>query len=129
MIKDSLYTNTPYYRELIEKEKSLTLEVNGLGNEFQRITNEFATKKALLELYQVEISRIDEAEEQIYAKLVQDKLANEGPYFDFGGDSSCNDGEGNCNWDGIDGNRCCCGNRRVTWVLSEDRTAVSAEAY
>ncbi len=35
-------------------------------------------------------------------------------FYDFDGDEYCNDGNGDCSWDGIS-RRCECGNRRVSW--------------
>lgn len=39
--------------------------------------------------------------------------------YSFSGDDYCNDGEGNCSWDG-ESRRCNCGNRRVYWCFIED---------
>ena len=65
----------------------------------------------------------DETQEEIYERLVDNKLES-AEWFDFEG-QNC---EGPCEgWDGID-RRCQCGNRRVTWVLSDDKTRVYAEA-
>jgi len=66
--------------------------------------------------------------DEIYKKLVAEKLAQGGP-FDFDG-QNCHDLEDNeCSgWDGVD-RRCNCGNRRVGWVLSDDKTYIYAEAW
>lgn len=37
----------------------------------------------------------------------------------FEGDDTCNDGDGNCWWDGVS-RRCDCGNRRVYWNFQGD---------
>lgn len=39
-------------------------------------------------------------------------------YYDFDGDEYCNDGNGDCSWDGIS-RRCACSNRRVTWEADD----------
>lgn len=39
--------------------------------------------------------------------------------FSFDGDYDCNDGDGNCSWDGMS-SRCNCGNRRVYWEFDGD---------
>ncbi len=61
---------------------------------------------------------------EIYNKLVAEKLAS-GFYFDFDG-QNC---DGPCvGWDGQD-RRCECGNRRVSWTLSDCKTYIYAEAW
>lgn len=59
-----------------------------------------------------------------FNKLIEEKLKTDF-YFDFSG-QNC---EGPCiGWDGRD-RRCECGNRRVTWVLSDDGNSIYAEAW
>lgn len=65
-------------------------------------------------------------------ELIEEKLSQmDGGYIEFDG-HNCRDAwdEGaNCEgWDGRD-RRCQCGNRRVSWVLSDDGTYVYGEAY
>lgn len=63
-------------------------------------------------------------DKEIYDRLVAvAKLHNIFP-IEFDG-QNCDDCDG---WDGED-RRCNCGNRRVDWVLSDDKTYVYAEAY
>lgn len=71
------------------------------------------------------------SDDELLEKLVKQKIEVSGPYFDFCGDDGCNDGNGHCSWcpDGPESSRCCCGNRRVCWVLNADKTDVYPEAY
>jgi hypothetical protein len=46
--------------------------------------------------------------------------------FTFIGDDMCNDGTGDCLWDGMS-RRCACGNRRVYWCF--DYNIVYPETY
>lgn len=66
---------------------------------------------------------------KIAFNLVLEKLEEEDELFDFDG-QNCNDIEDNyCGgWDGVS-RRCECGNRRVYWELSEDKTHVYGVAY
>lgn len=70
---------------------------------------------------------------EIYTKLVEEKLKEmAGDFIEFDG-MNCHDvGEepySSCaGWDGME-RRCSCGNRRVSWVLSDDKTYVYGEAY
>jgi len=69
-----------------------------------------------------------ETKDEIFARLVSEKLKSEDGPFEFEG-WNCGDYDQDCDgWDGLD-RRCNCGNRRVTWVLSDDKTYVYAEAY
>jgi uncharacterized protein (DUF1786 family) len=66
-------------------------------------------------------------DEEILADLVMEKL-KEDDLFDFDG-HNCHYVDQDCGgWDGVS-RRCNCGNRRVTWVLSDDKSYVYAEAY
>ena len=70
-------------------------------------------------------------DDEILEELVQEKF-QEDIWFDFDG-HNCHDLDEeesrNCEgWDGVD-RRCQCGNRRVAWVLSDDKSYVYAEAY
>lgn len=73
-------------------------------------------------------------EDEIYKELVEKKLKESDGPFEFEGwncdnlDSDWNGGVPCTGWDGRD-RRCNCGNRRVSWVLSDDNTYVYAEAY
>ena len=70
-------------------------------------------------------------DQEIFHKLVTEKLEKEGPMFDFDGNNcadSWEEGKDCFGWDG-ESRRCECGNRRVSWVLSDDKTRVYAEAY
>lgn len=64
---------------------------------------------------------MSETDEQIFKLLVVDKLNGE-LSFEFSGCDECEE------WDG-ESARCSCGNRRVCWVLSDDKTEVYPEAY
>lgn len=74
-------------------------------------------------------------DDEIYYKLIAEKrAADPGPY-DFDGnncddiiDDDCNDGIPCDGWDG-ESHRCNCGNRRVSWVLSDCKTYIYAEAH
>jgi hypothetical protein len=58
--------------------------------------------------------------------LVSEKLKTDSGPFEFEG-FNCDQDE--CNgWNGLD-DRCECGNRRVSWVFSDDETFVYAEAH
>lgn len=63
---------------------------------------------------------------EILDKLVCEKIeSSSDEFFDFDG-KNCDDP---CaGWDGIS-RRCECTNRRVLWVLSDDKTFVYAEAW
>ena len=70
---------------------------------------------------------------EIYKTLLEEKMKNQTlDFIEFDG-WNCHDiGIEECDncagWDGFS-SRCDCGNRRVTWVLSEDKTFLYAEAY
>lgn len=67
---------------------------------------------------------------EVMDKLIQEKLLKhgDGPY-EFEG-HNCNDyGDADCSgWDG-QSRRCNCGNRRVSWNLSDCKTYIYAEAW
>lgn len=76
----------------------------------------------------------DQEKMEIYHRLVEEKMASGESFFDFEG-NNCHDVAGwnedvpECSgWDG-DSRRCECGNRRVSWTLSDDCTYVYGEAY
>jgi len=69
-----------------------------------------------------------------YEELVKDAISEIDGFIDFNG-NNCSDFSGwnlkalECEgWNGVD-RRCQCGNRRVSWVLSDCETYVYAEAY
>ena len=53
-----------------------------------------------------------------FEKLIQEKISEEDEFY-FNGDEYCNDGDGDCTWDGVS-RRCDCGNRRVSWDYDGD---------
>jgi hypothetical protein len=62
-----------------------------------------------------------------YKQLVDEKLKQGGPFFEFEG-WNCHDADLECEgWDGMS-SRCQCGNRRVSWVLTDDNSSVYGEA-
>lgn len=67
-------------------------------------------------------------------EILNKLLEKESGPFDFDGnncsdvDGSWNDGMACGGWDG-ESRRCGCGNRRVTWVLSDCKTYIYGEAY
>lgn len=75
---------------------------------------------------------MSETIEEVYKRLVAEKLAaNSDRMFDFEGHNcadSWDEGLECSGWDG-ESRRCSCGNRRVSWVLSDDNTYVYAEAH
>lgn len=66
-----------------------------------------------------------ESDQDILDRLIAKKHKVDGPWFEFDGQNCEEPCQG---WDGYD-RRCECGNRRVTWVLSDDKTRVWAEAW
>lgn len=73
------------------------------------------------------------SEDEIRHSLMLEKLKEDAP-FDFNGnncsetDASWNNGVPCDGWDGIN-RRCNCGNRRVSWELSDCKTYVYGQAY
>lgn len=71
----------------------------------------------------------------MFTKLIQEKLDSGIEFFDFEG-NNCSDtrdyldeNSKECRgWNG-ENRRCECGNRRVSWVLSDDGLSIYAEAY
>ena len=62
-------------------------------------------------------------DEVTYKQLVDKELSSGQTFWEFDGSDDCEDCSG---WDGKD-NRCNCGNRRVSWVLSDCKTFVYPE--
>jgi hypothetical protein len=56
---------------------------------------------------------MSETEEERYERLVAEELAKGDEI--IVNDDNCNDGAGNCYWDGVS-RRCGCGNRRMYWA-------------
>jgi hypothetical protein len=61
-------------------------------------------------------------------EMIDAKMPPPGEFIEFEG-MNCDDPDYFCRgWDGVSP-RCDCGNRRVSWDLSDDETYVYAEAY
>lgn len=66
-------------------------------------------------------------DQEIVEKLIKEKFEHSDLYFDFEG-KNCEDFGACAGWDGSD-RRCECGNRRVSWELSDDKTYITAVAW
>jgi len=69
-----------------------------------------------------------ETEDELYSRLI--KEAKNGKQFPIQFDGmNCHDFDNGCDgWDG-ESRRCNCGNRRVYWEISDDKTYVRAVAW
>lgn len=66
---------------------------------------------------------------KLFEKLVAEAKSEINGFIDFNGQNCQDLGDNDCaGWDG-ESRRCECGNRRVSWELSDDKTYAYAEAW